>query len=58
MELAEELRTCLRELSASGTIEIRENGGRVPSATPLSWEVRGAPAKPLLHLWSETCNVT
>ncbi|MGB2676556.1 MAG: hypothetical protein WAN12_05680 [Candidatus Acidiferrum sp.] len=58
MELAEELRACLHDLSAGGTIEIRENGGRIPSARPLSWEVRGAPAKPLLHLWSETCNVT
>ncbi len=58
MELAEELRACLQDLSSGGTIEIRENGGRVPSATRLSWEVRGAPAKPLLHLWSENCNVT
>jgi len=58
MELAEELRACLRDLSAGGTIEIRENGGRVPSATALSWEVRGALAKPLLHLWSENCNMT
>jgi len=58
MELAEELRACLRDMSAGGTIEIRENGGRVPSGAPLSWEVRGAPAKPLLHLWSENCNVT
>jgi hypothetical protein len=58
MELAEELRACLQELTACGTIEIRENGGRSPPARPLSWEVRGAPAKPLLHLWSGTCNVT
>jgi len=58
MELAEELRACLQELTARGPIEIRENGSRVSSAKPLSWEVRGAPAKPLLHLWSETCNVT
>ena len=58
MELAEELRACLRELTACGTTEIRENRGRIPSARPLSWEVRGAPAKPLLHLWSENCNLT
>jgi len=58
MELAEELRACLQDLTASGTIEIRENGARVPSAKPVSWEIRGAPAKPLLHLWSKTCNVT
>ncbi len=58
MELAEELRACLQELTACGTLEIRENSGRIPSARPLSWEVRGAPAKPLLHLWSENCNLT
>jgi hypothetical protein len=58
MELAEELRACLQELAARGSIEIREDGGRIPSAGTLSWEVRGAPAKPLLHLWSGTCNVT
>jgi hypothetical protein len=58
MELADELRACLQELTACGTIEIRENSGRIPSAKPLSWEVRGAPAQPLLHLWSENCNLT
>jgi len=25
---------------------------------PVSWEVRGAPEKPLLHLWVENCNLT
>ena len=58
MDLAEELRGCLQDLSKGATIEIRENGGRITSITPLAWEVRGAPAKPLLHLWSENCNVT
>jgi len=58
MELAEELRACLQDLSAGGTIEMRVNGRRVPSARPLSWEVRGGPSKPLLHVWSEHCNVT
>ena len=58
MDLCEELRGCLRDLSKGATIEIRENGGRISSSTPLAWEVRGAPAKPLLHLWSENCNLT
>jgi hypothetical protein len=58
MDLSEELRGCLQNLSKGATIEIRENGGRISSPTPLAWEVRGAPAKPLLHLWSENCNVT
>jgi hypothetical protein len=39
-------------------VEIRENGSRVTSVTPLFWEVRGNSEKPLLHLWSENCNVT
>jgi len=58
MKLAEELRACLQELSASGSIEIRENGSRLPLAKPLSWEMRGATAKPLLHLWSANSNIT
>jgi hypothetical protein len=44
--------------SSPGTVEIRENGGRLTSVAPLSWEVQGDAEKPLLHLWSESCNVT
>src|SRR5208282_5254661 len=58
MAIAEELRAGLQELLAAGTIEIRESGGRITPATPLSWEVRGAAEKPLLHLWAENCNFT
>jgi hypothetical protein len=58
MAIAEELRAGLRELLAGGTIEIRESGGRITPATPLSWEVRGAAEKPLLHLWAGNCNLT
>jgi hypothetical protein len=58
MNLAEDLRASLQDILVSGTIEIRENGSRVTSASPLSWEVRGDAEKPLLHLWSENCNVT
>src|SRR5437899_2049947 len=58
MNLAEDLRASLQEILVSGTVEIRENGGRVTAALPLSWEVRGDAEKPLLHLWSENCNVT
>jgi hypothetical protein len=52
------LRASLQDILVSGTVEIRENGSRVTSAAPLSWEVRGNSEKPLLHLWSENCNVT
>jgi hypothetical protein len=58
MELAEDLRASLQEIFVRGTVEIRENGSRVSSTTPLSWEVRGTSEKPLLHMWSESCNVT
>jgi len=58
MELAAELEACLREFVAAGTVEVRENGGHVAPVSGLSWEVRGAGEKPLLHLWSERCNLT
>jgi hypothetical protein len=58
MDLAEDLRASLQDILVSAAVEIRENGSRVTSATPLSWEVRGNSEKPLLHLWSENCNVT
>jgi hypothetical protein len=58
MNLAEDLRASLQDILVSGTAEIRENGSRVTSASPLSWEIRGNAEKPLLHLWSENCNVT
>lgn len=58
MDFAEELRACLQGFLSDATLEIRENGGRVTPSGPLSWEVRGASAKPLLHLWAENCNIT
>jgi hypothetical protein len=58
MELAAELEATLREFAAATPVEVRENGGRVAPLTSLSWEVRGAAEKPLLHLWSAEYNVT
>ena len=58
MKFAEELRATPQEFLGGGAIEIREKGPRITPGSPLSWEVRGAAAKPLLHLWSESCNVT
>jgi hypothetical protein len=58
VELADELEASLREIFAAGTVEIRENEVRVSPSAALSWEVRGAAEKPLLHLWSEQCNLT
>ena len=58
MDLSAELQACLKEFTAVGAIEIRENGGRIAPFSGLSWEVRGASEKPLLHLWSENHNLT
>ena len=58
MEFAHELLASLREFTASGIVEVRENGGRVASFLGMSWEVRGSGEKPLLHLWSEQFNLT
>jgi hypothetical protein len=52
------LRASLQDILVPEAVEIRENSSRVRWATPLSWEVRGNFEKPLLHLWSENCNVT
>jgi hypothetical protein len=56
--LGEQLRSSLETFLVTGAIEIRENGGRLDSSQPLSWEVRGSLEKPLLHLWSDNCNLT
>ena len=57
MDFAEQLRG-LQEFLVGASIEIRENGSRITAISPLSWEVRGAGGKPLLHRWAENCNVT
>jgi hypothetical protein len=56
--LTANLEAHLRELAASESVEVRENGARVATFSALSWELRGAPAKPLLRLWSEQYNLT
>ena len=56
--LASDLQDALREFSAAGPVELRDNGARVAPLSSLSWEVRGNSEKPLLHLWSENHNLT
>lgn len=58
MNLAAELEASLKEFLAAGFVDLHENGGRTSFASGLSWEVRGAGEKPLLHLWAERFNVT
>lgn len=56
--LGAELEASLREFTAAGAAELCENGNRLAPLSKLSWEVRGAGDKPLLHLWSERYNLT
>lgn len=58
MGLDTELEASLREFATASSIEVRENGSRVAPLAGFSWEVRGAAARPLLHLWSEQHNLT
>jgi len=58
VEFAAELQASLQEFTASGIVEVRENGGHLAPFSGMSWEVRGAGEKPLLHLWSERFNLT
>lgn len=50
MELAEGLRASLQEFLIGATIEIRENGSRIRTSSPLSWEVRGAQSNIQQHV--------
>jgi hypothetical protein len=58
VEFAAELQASLQEFTASGVVEVRENGGSVAPFSGMSWEVRGSGERPLLHLWSEQFNLT
>ena len=58
VNLSAELQASIKEFIADGAVEVRENGGRVAPFTGLSWEIRGAAEKPLLHLWSDSYNLT
>lgn len=52
------MREWFAALPASAQVEVRENGQRTVSLEAPSWELRGAPEKPLLHFWGDQCNVT
>lgn len=58
MELAAEVEASLRQFAAGGPVEVRENGGRLAPLSVLSWEIRGAGERPLLHIWSDQYNLT
>jgi hypothetical protein len=58
MALASDLQARLRDFTAAAHVEVREHGGRAVPFASLSWEIRGAAERPLLHLWSDNYNVT
>jgi len=58
MPLAAELEISLREFATGSPVDVHENGARIASLGNLSWEVRGAADKPLLHLWSDQHKLT
>jgi len=53
-----ELGRTLREFSASGVIEISEDGEWLAELTDLQFEVHLEGKNPLIHLWSEERNLT
>ena len=56
--LADELRVKLQGFLSAGSVEIRDAASRITPSAALCWEVRGAESKPLLHLWTDNCNLT
>jgi hypothetical protein len=58
MPFDRDLEASLREFATAGAADLCENGSRLAPLSKLSWEVRGAGDKPLLHIWSEEYNLT
>jgi hypothetical protein len=53
-----ELDGALRELGASGSIEVREDGEWLAELAGLQYEVHVKGKNALIHLWSDECNLT
>jgi hypothetical protein len=58
VDLGAELENCLRGFASAGSVEVREAGARLALLPHLSWELRGKPGSPLLHLWSGQIQLT
>jgi hypothetical protein len=58
MGLAADLEECLRRFNGADSVEVRENGARVATVEKFSWELRGAPAQPILRLSLEQYSAT
>jgi hypothetical protein len=53
-----ELESALGKFSASGVIEVREDGKWLAELAGLQWEVHHENEKTLIHLWSDESNLT
>jgi hypothetical protein len=58
MELAADIETRLRRLDTATSVEVRENGARLATVKPFSWQLRGASAKPVLSVHSDQIDIT
>lgn len=58
MELAADIERRLRRLDGATSVEVRQNGTRVATVKPFSWQLRGDSAKPVLSVQSDQFNIT
>ncbi len=58
MELAADIEERLRRLDNAPSVEVRENGTRVATVSPFSWQLRGASARPVLSVESDQLKIT
>jgi hypothetical protein len=58
MELAADIEARLRRFDGVTSVEVRENGTRVATVKTLSWQLRGASAKPVLSVHSDQFSIT
>jgi hypothetical protein len=58
MELAADIEERLRRLDNAPSVEVRENGTRVATVSPCSWQLRGASARPVLSVESDQLKIT
>lgn len=52
MGIGKELESALRELTATGRVEVRENGEWLAALDGMQYEIRGRSSAILLHMWS------
>lgn len=60
MLLTADIEMCLRKFDSATSVEVRENGVRIATIEreTFSWQLRGAPDKPVLAVHTEQVNIT